>query len=61
MKTGKMVYVVMVNDVVDSVWDDQTKARLRGDELHNPSPGGINIHLMFARTYPFPLNKKGKW
>ena len=57
----KTVYVVMVNDVVDSVWKDQTEACLRGDELHNPSPDNINVHPMFARVEPFKLNKKGQW
>ena len=61
MKIGKIVYVVMVNDVVDSIWDDQSKACIRGDELHNPSPENIEDHPMFARTYPFKLNKKGHW
>ena len=59
MKTGKVVYVVMVNDAVDSVWTEETKAIKRGDKLHNPSPE--HLHPMFARIYNLPLNKKGKW
>lgn len=58
----KTVYVVMVNDSVDSVWTDQTEACLRGDELHKPNwEPETGSPCMFARVEPFKLNKKGKY
>ena len=71
MKKGKMVYVVMVNDAVDSVWTKETKALKVADKLHKPNPERIfaiaeritreEVHPKFARVENRPLNTKGKW
>ncbi len=61
MKKEKTMYVVMVNDSVDSVWTEETKANKRADKLHWPKVDANHNHPMFARIYPLPLNTKGKW
>jgi hypothetical protein len=61
MKTGKTMYVVMVNDSLDSIWTKQTKANKRADKLHRPEVDEHHNHPMFARVINLPLNTKGKW
>ena len=61
VKKGHTVYVVMMNDVVDSIWTKQTKANKRADTLHNPNPESCEVHPRFARVTNLPLNTKGKW
>ena len=60
MKKGKTVYVVMVNDSVDSVWTDETKATKRANKLHDPDAEKY-FNSMFAHVHTLSLNEEGTW
>ncbi len=61
MKKGTTMYLVMVNDSVDSIWTEETKAHKRADKLHWPEVDAKHDHPMFSRVYTLQLNMKGKW
>ncbi len=53
------VWVVMVNDTIDSVWTTQSSADVRYEKLHDPNPGQ-SYFPQFARCIHFFLNDKNR-